>query len=70
MAKVGKVKPALRMSQPSTGLDKADEALLNEDEDDWVQMRIIEGLTRLKLRGTEWAEPRGRDTLFAVVVTW
>lgn len=43
MAKMGKVKPALRMSEPSSGLDEADEALLNEDEDDWVQMRIIEG---------------------------
>lgn len=43
MAKVGKVRAGLRMSQPSSGLDKADEALLNEDEEDWVQMRIIEG---------------------------
>lgn len=42
-AKVGKVKPGLRMSQPSSGLDKEEEALLNEDDDDWVQMRIIEG---------------------------
>ncbi|KAJ9108081.1 hypothetical protein QFC19_002546 [Naganishia cerealis] len=42
-SKAGKVKPGLRMSRPASGPDKEDEAILNEDEDDWVQMRIIEG---------------------------
>jgi hypothetical protein len=42
-SKVGRVKPGLRMSRPTSGIDKEDEAILNEDDDDWVQMRIIEG---------------------------
>src|SRR6478752_7124024 len=43
MQRIGRVKEGLRMSTANTAAEEQDDPILHEDDEDWVQMRIIEG---------------------------